>query len=440
MALSIVKIDRLPLGRRILRSGCTGRDVIELQKQLNQAGFYFGKQDGVFGILMGEAVTMFQKTFHLKVDGVAGREVLNTLEKNGLTKGRIIYRVEKNEELGKISERFGVKKFAWRRIPGQGNPYKKIYPGLKMLLHQKAFFCWDTPDRIEHNLVNGSPNPSPASITGLLCRGYQLETDGGLKQPALQSTKTKNFYYPIGAQGDVWPKILASSEIWPRLVTELKKMMGLKFGFDLREAPLNKIIYWKRFLKFICCNLNLPELTFLMLPLPVGTKIENRLYWLNIHAICAWARHIMIEPRYNMENPLQFERTAAHIFKELRHLEKAGLAEKTLIISQAAGWDWNVDRNCHKKVSYKVAKLIRAQYPRVGRYSSGSKCTMLNYLKNNEHHCLIYRDEAGWLDFFTKVIERNLAGVVITDFNHLGKSGPEIISGSFKVIEEENFG
>ena len=102
MALTIVRINQLPLGRRVLRYDSTGQDVVELQNQLNQAGFYFGKQDGVFGILTGEAVTMLQKTFHLRVDGVAGREVLKLLGKNVLKRERIIYKVKKNEELGKI--------------------------------------------------------------------------------------------------------------------------------------------------------------------------------------------------------------------------------------------------------------------------------------------------------------------------------------------------
>jgi hypothetical protein len=116
-----------------------------------------------------------------------------------------------------------------------------------------------------------------------------------------------------------------------------------------------------------------------------------------------------------------------------------GLAEKSLIISTAAGWDWNIEQNQHQKISYKEARLVQAQFSRNPRYSFESKCNVFNYLTHNEHHCLIYRDEGGWQDFFTSIIKLNLAGVVISDFKELAKTGPEILAGSFLVIQGDNF-
>jgi Putative peptidoglycan-binding domain-containing protein len=436
MRFVIVKKDQLPLGWRILRFGCTGRDVAELQNRLFQAGFYFGGQDGIFDVLTGEAVTLLQRTFHLRVDGVAGPQVLGLLGENAANQRRIIYQVKKNEELGGISERFEVKRSAWRRIPGQGNPHRRIYPGLRMVLNQKAVFCWENPETDFNTPL----------MTGFLYSDYQLKPDGELK-PAYarelieKKTKLQNCYHLIGVQRDVWMKILSSPKIWPRLGEGLKEIGDIKFGLDFREAPLDKMNRWKDLVKFICNYLRQPKLSFLLLPLwgMEAPKMENRLYWLNLPAICAWAKFVMIEPKYNMKNPLLFETSAANIFKELRHLGEAGLAERSFIVSTTAGWDWNMDQNQRKKLSYRVAKLIQAQHSQSLQYSPSCKCNVIHYFKNHEHHCFIYRDEQCWRDFFNKIIDLNLAGAVIAGFKELGKAGAELIAGSFKLESSSNF-
>jgi hypothetical protein len=249
----------------------------------------------------------------------------------------------------------------------------------------------------------------------------------------------QNRYQLIGASKDVWTTVFSSSKRWTRLVSELRNLKIYKFGFDLREAPLDKMIRWGDFLKFICRNLKLTELKVVVLPfLVVDKKLENQLYWLNLSAISTWAKFIMVEPIYNLETPLLLESSAVRVFKDLGRLAKLGLAGKTILIGKVEGWDWNLEQRSFQKLPYKVARLIRAQYSRASQYSSKSTFSTLYYLKRNEQHCLVYRDETGWSDWLEKIIGLNFCGIVICNFKDLGKAGPEIIAGSFKVLSEQS--
>jgi peptidoglycan hydrolase-like protein with peptidoglycan-binding domain len=80
MRFWIVSVKKLPLGTRVLRIGAKGDDVKTLQELLVKHGCYFGKSDGVFGPLTQEAVRLMQRTFKLRVDGIAGNEVVAALK------------------------------------------------------------------------------------------------------------------------------------------------------------------------------------------------------------------------------------------------------------------------------------------------------------------------------------------------------------------------
>ena len=77
--------DELPenaLGRRILKKGCTGEDVRELQRLLIQLGFSCGEAaaDGEFGNDTLKAVLAFQAAARLEVDGQFGPASLAALK------------------------------------------------------------------------------------------------------------------------------------------------------------------------------------------------------------------------------------------------------------------------------------------------------------------------------------------------------------------------
>lgn len=61
---------------RALSPGSRGPDVVQLQRRLIELGYLKGFSDGIYGPQTVEAVRKFQKSKHLKVDGVAGTETL----------------------------------------------------------------------------------------------------------------------------------------------------------------------------------------------------------------------------------------------------------------------------------------------------------------------------------------------------------------------------
>lgn len=63
----------------VLHYGSTSKWVYDLQHRLNQLGFYWGPQDGIFGPKTLQAVKKFQKAYGIRVDGVVGPVTWRTL-------------------------------------------------------------------------------------------------------------------------------------------------------------------------------------------------------------------------------------------------------------------------------------------------------------------------------------------------------------------------
>lgn len=69
------------LGERLLKNGCEGADVAELQSYLNQLGYDSGDVDGEFGDNTEQAVEQFQWTNKLEADGKYGAKTHAALMK-----------------------------------------------------------------------------------------------------------------------------------------------------------------------------------------------------------------------------------------------------------------------------------------------------------------------------------------------------------------------
>lgn len=252
MAWQIVTVDQLPLGYRVLRYGCRGKDVEELQKLLVQGGFYFGEVDGYYGVLTEEAVILAEKTFKLRIDGIAGRQVVSALQQLAKKAGRIVYTVKKHDRLENISQKFGVMPGAWDSIAGQGNPRKKLFPGMKLMLSEKALFAWEeTPS-----------NASSPLFTATFYAWAEIALTGQLES---QEVVLKDGYHGIGASGEVWEAILTNRSCQQRLIADLKKMPGVKFGLDLRNIPPALQTFRSKFLRSVLKGINKRQLDFLVI-------------------------------------------------------------------------------------------------------------------------------------------------------------------------------
>ncbi len=77
--------------KRILKNGCTGADVKELQRALIALGYCCGPcgADGEFGDATEKAVRAFQKAHDCEIDGEAGPETMRALQNACDTRGRV---------------------------------------------------------------------------------------------------------------------------------------------------------------------------------------------------------------------------------------------------------------------------------------------------------------------------------------------------------------
>lgn len=79
----ITPAKKYALGSRLLKNGCEGDDVKELQSYLIQLGYNLGKwgADGDFGDATEIAVRKFQTDRKIDVDGIVGKETIAALER-----------------------------------------------------------------------------------------------------------------------------------------------------------------------------------------------------------------------------------------------------------------------------------------------------------------------------------------------------------------------
>lgn len=79
----------------VLRLGSIGYDVTLAQRLLNNAGYGFLVEDGIFGYDTDTAVKQFQKERNLTVDGVVGSQTWKALLPQTLRQGSTGYDVER---------------------------------------------------------------------------------------------------------------------------------------------------------------------------------------------------------------------------------------------------------------------------------------------------------------------------------------------------------
>jgi len=82
-----IKQDSLPF--RNLGKSMVGSDVYNTQIMLQNQGFYTGKIDGIYGKGMEKAVKSFQKTYHMKEDGVIGKKTYEKIIEQNQFKNRL---------------------------------------------------------------------------------------------------------------------------------------------------------------------------------------------------------------------------------------------------------------------------------------------------------------------------------------------------------------
>jgi peptidoglycan hydrolase-like protein with peptidoglycan-binding domain len=413
----IVKMEQASFGKRVLRRGCRGDDVKELQQRLAAKGFYFGPPDGCFGVLTEEAVRLLQQTFKMRQDGLAGSAVVAALTRDSTQTGRIIYTVLPGDNLAQISMRFKVLPTAWRHIPGRRPGVRRIYPGQRLLLYQKAFFVWDD-----------IPDSSVMAVTGIINCPTTVDTNeevGGYYQ-------LLNPAGPDGETGQATPD--------PNLAVtwKLKPASIGKIGLDLRTAAARDLLFRDGWFRKCLRTLGLTKLPFVLLPLPLAAPGFQRLFWAQMDWIGRYAGIIMIEPIWDESTVENFQASARQWEKVLPQFARIGGNQQLLLVLPTYAWHWDADRFL-RRVTLAEVKLTRALYHQNTVAPLPGGFIMIRYLSQGRQQCLIYRECFWWEQLLQQIIKYNFTGLVIRDFRALGEEGPQLIAGAFSVLPKSLF-
>lgn len=424
MGWKIVAASEAPLGKRVLHIGSVGKDVLEAQRLLADTGFYFGDINGSYGILTEEAVVLFQKTFNLKKDGILGLNSVAALKGASTKPIRLIYTVKPRENIKIISKRFGVAKSAWQSISGQGNPERKIYPGMKLLLNQKVVLC-------SGKRAEGFPATAGLDI------GWEINANSEVVR--IEKTNGAGTFETLSAQPEVWSKVLASDKDWGKIAFTFKRWPPQSWGINFSNAPMETIFRWQDLLHYLCNALAIKQIPLLVIPFPVADKaLQNKIFRINLFKLSKLVKLLIIEPSYVMESPETFLQSGTNLIGALRKMINYNIGMKTLLMGRVGGWDWNLDQGGRcRQVSFREARLLAAMNYRFVKYSRDSFLTIVEYLRHQERHCLIFRDQQGWQDWIKIGARFNLLGFTIQDGQDLGKFGSELVTRSFRVIPEE---
>lgn len=84
------------LAEKLYKSGDSGGVIVEIQKKLKDAGYYYFDQDGIFGPQTKNAVIAYQKDHGLVIDGIVGQQTYRHLA--GVTI-KVKRNVEKKENI-----------------------------------------------------------------------------------------------------------------------------------------------------------------------------------------------------------------------------------------------------------------------------------------------------------------------------------------------------
>lgn len=424
MGWRIVAISEAPLGKRVLSIGNRGKDVLEAQRLLTDSGFYQGRLDGSYGVLTEEAVALFQKTFNLKSDGIIGSKSLAVLKAVSARPIRIVYTVKPKENIKTISRKFGVAKSAWQSLPGQGNPQRKIYPGMKLLLNQKVVLC------------SGKRTKDFPATAGLDV-GWEIGAASELIRT--ENAAGSGDFQTIIAQPEVWEKVLASDKDWGKIVLNLKGRTPKCWGIDFRNAPPETSFRWNDLLCYLGNALAVNRIPFIIIPLPINEKVRQKDFsQADLSKLSKLANLLLIEPYFPMESPETFVKSGTNLARILRKSINCHIGMKTLLMGRVGGWDWNYDQGGQcRSVSFLEARLLSAMHHRNVKYDRDSSLTVVEYLRHQERHCLIFRDRQGWQDWIKIGVKLNILGFAIQDPKDLGKFGNELIVGSFKVLPQD---
>lgn len=169
----------IKMGRR-LRAGDRGPEVAFLQESLAALGFSGGPVDGIFGIWTEDGLRELQRSYGLRVDGVAGEEVWRLLQDPGLRPQQKRYRLGRGQTLRQVAEKFHVAEGVIRHANGLHDE-EDLYPGRELIIP-----CREVWARIDGGLdldqYLSSLTRHRHGLTGILAPWFAVSAEGEVEE------------------------------------------------------------------------------------------------------------------------------------------------------------------------------------------------------------------------------------------------------------------
>ncbi|APT85745.1 N-acetylmuramoyl-L-alanine amidase [Corynebacterium aquilae] len=154
--LRMLKEASFKLGARVLafhpNNVLTGDDVISLQDQLHELGFYTGRIDGSFGANTHEAVLNYQMNYGLNVDGICGPNTVRSLGYLGLRiTGGSPAAIKEREQVRQAGPRLTGKRVVIDPALGGVNKGQMVSGPFGSISEEEIL--WDLASRVEGRMV-----------------------------------------------------------------------------------------------------------------------------------------------------------------------------------------------------------------------------------------------------------------------------------------------
>lgn len=212
--MTVAAKRRFP-GWRSLRRGDEGDDVLWLQERLASFGYEVGEIDGRFGYLTEDALLEFQRDHSLRVDGIAGPEVLAALTGEA-PRRRIVHELRQGERLSDLAQAYGTSVDAIRWM-NRLNGASRLFPGRQLVLRSSHVMI-GLPHGADRSIQRTLASYR-RSVSSVAAFSLTIEADGSLS-----------------GQLDETVRALAQEENWPLIVSLVHQRDGEPGAGDLVGA------------------------------------------------------------------------------------------------------------------------------------------------------------------------------------------------------------
>lgn len=407
LPLRIYPRHEMPLGSRYLRVGCSGRDVLSLQRALAAAG-YPAEADGRFGYVTEEAVRRLQTQSGIGQDGVVGPATLTALRKTGEGVGLAVHRIRQGEGLEEVAATLGVTVGALRR---HNRLRKRERPRPGTLLSAGARFLLTGP---------GEPRPSGLRLSAALGPYLTLSESG----PECGEPLTAESFPVLRADLDIWRAFLGHKKAWPDLAGSVRRLQREQ-GWRCWAIDLPAQLWWhrRRLLKLL--RVLRDDVGNAPVPLIRWPGQADRLP--DLTGLAKLGTYLMVDP-----GPLAF---SARSFSRLLRQITVVIPARRLIPVIRAGGLLNAAKTGVQYLTVRDARVTAAGARHKLSWDEAERVYRCSHASGKESWDLRLLEERGLRERIRTIDRLDCAGLALAGLAGLSLPRAEIWPGEFSVLD-----